>query len=203
MDARQIFTIGHSTLAVGDFLSMLKANDVTAVADVRSTPYSRFNPGFNREALKGDLQVNGVSYVFLGKELGGRPRDPECYEDGRASYPRMAETDEFKRGLERVIQGSATHRIALMCSEGDPLSCHRMLLIARALTERGVPVVHVSRNGRLETQAEAEDRLVRLVGLSETMLLSPSELLAEAYGLQAKRVAYAERSGAPADAEAV
>ena len=203
MGARQILTIGHSTLAVSDFLSMLKANDVTAVADVRSAPYSRFNPGFNREALKGEVQKHGVSYVFLGKELGGRPADPACYENGRVSYPKMAETDEFKRGLERVIQGSATHRIALMCSEGDPLNCHRTLLIARALAERGVPVVHVTRDGRLEAQAEAEDRLMRLVGLSETMFRSRSELLAEAYGLQARRVAYTERGGAPADAETV
>lgn len=204
MDAHQVFTIGHSTLAVGDFLAALKANNVTAVADVRSAPYSRFNPSFNREALKVELQKHGISYVFLGKELGGRPSDPTCYENGRASYLKMAQATVFKEGLERIVQGSASRRIALMCSEGDPLNCHRTLLVARALTERGIPVVHIGRKGDQEAHGAAEDRLIRLVGLTEDLLHGRDELLAEAYIVQAKRVAYEERSGdAPADAEAV
>ncbi len=203
MEFQQIFTIGHSTLSVGAFVSALTANSVTAVADVRSAPYSRFNPAFNRELLQSDLNAHGVHYVFLGKELGGRPADQACYENGRASYSKMAQTDEFRAGLKRVIQGSMSHRIALMCSEGEPLNCHRTLLVARALAARGLAVVHIEKNGRSESQADLEERLIRVVGLSESLLRSRDEVLAEAYDLQAKRVAYLQRGGAEASAEAV
>lgn len=202
MEPHQIFTIGHSTLSIDAFLSALTVNGVNAVADVRSAPFSRFNPVFNRDSLKRELKMRGIHYVFLGKELGGRPADPACYENGRASYSRMAQTGLFKAGLDRVIQGSISHRIALMCSEGDPLNCHRTLLIARALCERGLAVVHIERNGQSARQEDIEARLIRVAGLSEDLLRSHDEVLAEAYEIQAKRVAYTERGGAEA-AEAV
>ena len=134
-----------------------------------------------------------MHYVFLGKELGGRPADPACYENGRASYSRMAQTDVFKAGLDRVIEGSVSHRIALMCSEGQPLNCHRTLLIARALAERGLAIAHIERNGQSASHAEIEARLIHVVGLSENLLRSRDELLAEAYDLQAGRVAYIKK----------
>jgi len=203
MEHQQIFTIGHSTLSVDAFLSTLRANGVTAVADVRSAPYSRFNPSFNREPLKSELNAHGIHYVFLGKLLGGRPADRACYENGRASYAKMAETDEFKAGLHRVIEGSASYRIALMCSEGDPLNCHRTLLVSRALAKLGLAVVHIERNGQSQSHVDLETRLIHVAGLSETLLRSHEEVLAEAYDLQAKRVAYTERSRVESDVEAV
>ena len=202
MECPQIFTTGHSTLSLDAFLSALQANVVSVVADVRSAPYSRFNPAFNRDPLSRELKARGMRYVFLGKELGGRPADPTCYENGRASYSRMAQTDVFRAGLDRVIQGSRSHRIALMCSEGEPLNCHRTLLIARALAERGVAVAHIERNGQSASQAEIEARLIRTVGLSDNLLRSHDEALGEAYDLQAKRVAHVERAGTEAGAEA-
>jgi uncharacterized protein (DUF488 family) len=203
MESHRILTIGHSTLSFDAFVSTLTANGVSAIADVRSAPYSRFNPAFNRDALKRELKACGMRYVFLGKELGGRPADPACYENGRASYTRMAQTDLFMVGLDRVIQGSVSHRIALMCSEGDPLNCHRTLLVARALAERGLPIAHIERNGQSTSQVDIEARLLRTVGLSDNLLRSRDELLAEAYDLQAKRVAYVERARTDASAEAV
>ena len=202
MECHQILTIGHSTLSLDAFLSALPANGVSAVADVRSAPYSRFNPAFNRDPLSRELKARGIRYVFLGKELGGRPADPACYENSRASYSRMAQTDVFKAGLSRVIQGSMSHRIALMYSEGEPLNCHRTLLIARALAERGVAIAHIERNGQSASQTEIEARLIRTVGLSDSLLRSHDEVLGEAYDLQAKRVAYVERAGTEAGAEA-
>jgi uncharacterized protein (DUF488 family) len=193
MDCHPIFTIGHSTLFLDVFFSALRANGVSAIADVRSAPYSPFNPAFNRDSLRRELKAQAMHYVFLGNELGGRPADPACYENGRASYSRMAQTDVFKAGLDRVIQGSVSHRIARMCSEGQPLNCHRTLLIARALAERGLAVAHIERNRQSASQAEIEARLIRGVGLSENLLRSLAEMLAEAYDLQAKRVAYLER----------
>jgi uncharacterized protein (DUF488 family) len=203
MECHRILTIGHSTLSLDAFLSALRASGVSAVADVRSAPYSRFNPAFNRDPLERELKACGMRYVFLGKELGGRPADPACYENGRASYTRMAQADLFVAGLDRVIQGSISHRIALMCAEGDALHCHRTLLIARALAERGLPIAHIERNGEPTSQADIEARLIRTVGLSDNLLRSRDEVLAEAYDLQARRVAYVERPGTEAGAEAV
>jgi uncharacterized protein (DUF488 family) len=203
MAVSQIFTIGHSTLSAKRFIEALAANDVTAVADVRSAPYSRFNPAFNRELLKEELQKHGIVYVFLGKELGGRPSDPACYENGRVSYTKMATTEEFKTGIDRILRGSEAHRIALMCSEGDALTCHRALLVARTLVALGVPVIHIGRSSDLETQTALEDRLLRLCGLTDSLLRDRAERLDEAYAIQAKRVAYVERDGTKADAEAV
>jgi len=203
MQSHEVFTIGHSTLSVLAFVELLQANNVTAVADVRSTPYSRFNPGFNRENLKKELQTVGLGYVFMGKELGGRPSDPAHFTNGRASYVRMAQSEEFQQGLKRILDGRSTHRIALMCAEGDPLTCHRTLLVARALAERSVPVVHIGRGGLLETHEATEARLMQVTGVQEDLLHSRAETLAAAYELQAQRVAYAEPPAADAGAEAV
>ena len=203
MESHQIFTIGHSTLSFDTFVSALAAYGVNVVADVRSAPFSRFNPAFNRDLLKRELKSRGVEYLFVGKELGGRPADSACYENGRASYARMAQTDLFLSGLDRVIQGSKVHRIALMCSEAEPLNCHRTLLIARALTERGVAVTHIERNGQSASHADVEARLLTLVGLSENLFRTRDEVLADAYEIQTRRVAYAEPRDGEAAAEAV
>lgn len=193
MASHQIFTIGHSTHSLDSFLALLRAHEVSTVVDVRSSPYSRFNPVFNREPLKQELKAQGMYYVFLGKELGGRPSDPACYESGRANYVKMAATDLFRTGLQRVVEGSVSQGIVLMCSEADPLECHRTLLVTRAMAERGIAVAHIHRQGTVETQAEAEERLLRAVGLSGNLLRSRDEALAEAYVLQARRVAYVEQ----------
>jgi uncharacterized protein (DUF488 family) len=186
-----ILTIGHSTLPIADFIDLLKRHSVTAIADVRSAPYSRFTPAFNRESLKTTLRDNGIAYVFVGEELGGRPKDLACYENNRVSYARMAQMPWFHDGLKRLSQGSESHRIAMMCAEQDPLACHRTLLVARVLATRSIPVFHIHQDGSLEPQSVAETRLLRMVGLpGDDLFRSRDELLAEAYALQELRVAY-------------
>ncbi|MEW6186949.1 MAG: DUF488 domain-containing protein [Thermodesulfobacteriota bacterium] len=189
-----IFTIGHSTHTLKDFVTLLTKHCITAVADVRSSPYSRFNPQFNKETLEGDLRKNGIKYVFLGHELGGRSDDPTCFEKGRVSYSRLAQTELFKSGLDRLILGIKDYRIALMCAEKDPLQCHRTLLVARALVERGVVVVHILANGRLESQQDAMERLLDLVGLPhEDLFRSRDELVSDALALREEHVAYVNK----------
>src|SRR5262249_44809331 len=135
-----LFTIGHSTHSLEVFVELLTHHGVTALADVRSAPFSRFNPQFNKDALARGLNARGIRYVFLGRELGARANDSSLYENGRVRYARLAQTDLFKQGIARVIQGATEHRIALMCAERDPLECHRTLLVSRALDEQGVEV---------------------------------------------------------------
>ncbi|MBU6299099.1 MAG: DUF488 domain-containing protein, partial [Alphaproteobacteria bacterium] len=123
-----LFTIGHSTHSVERFLALLAGAGVQAVIDVRTVPQSRRFPHFNEAALTESLRAAGLSYVFLGKELGGRPADLALYTDGIADFEKMARSATFRDGLEQVIAGAREHHIALMCSEKHPLDCHRCLL---------------------------------------------------------------------------
>ena len=193
-----IYTIGHSTHSAEAFLALLRQHQVEAVADVRSSPFSRFNPQFNREALEQFLKMNGIRYVFLGKELGARSEDRSCYLDGRVQYARLAQTLLFQSGLDRVLQGAARYRVALMCAEKEPLECHRTLLVAEALATRGQPVIHIHADGHLETHAAALERLLDVTGIPrEDLFRSKEELLAEALVRQEKQVAYVDEAQAP------
>jgi uncharacterized protein (DUF488 family) len=194
-----VFTIGHSTHTIERFVGLLRQHGVTAVADVRSVPYSRFQPQFNRETLAAALKGRGIAYVFLGKELGARSEDKTCYENGQVQYRRLAKTEAFRSGLERVRLGSGNHRITLMCAEREPLECHRTLLVGHELAASGVPVVHIHDDGRLESHADAMKRLVTLVGLPDHDLFrSQSELIEQACAAQEKRVAYVDVHAAQA-----
>ena len=186
-----IYTIGHSNHAAERFGELLRQHAVGAVADVRSTPFSRFNPQFNRRTLAASLRDGGIHYVFLGDELGARSKDPACYDAGRVSYAKLARSEPFRRGLERVLGGMQEHRIALMCAEREPLECHRTILVSRELERAGVPVTHILHDGSLETHERAMERLIgelRLTG--EDLFKRHAELIEEAYEVQAARVAY-------------
>lgn len=196
-----VLTIGHSTHALDAFMALLKQHTVTALADVRSAPFSRFNPQFNKDALDRELKTHGIKYVFLGRELGARSDDPSCYENGRVQYGRLARTELFIQGIARVMKGAGEHRIALMCAEKEPLECHRTLLVARALDEQGVEVVHILGDGRLESHSAAMERLLDLTGLPhDDLFRSRADLVAEALARQEEKVAYVDEKVA-AEAE--
>ena len=187
-----ILTIGHSTHTLEAFVALLRRHHVAQVADVRSAPYSRFNPQFNREPLARSLVACGIEYVFLGLELGGRSDDPSCYENGRIRYDRLGSTQLFQRGLDRVVHDMAGHRIALMCAEKEPLECHRTLLVAQALQTRGVAVGHILTDGALESHAAAMDRLLAMHGDSKqgAFFGLPGDRIERAVAKQAERIAY-------------
>lgn len=194
----QAFTIGHSTHCAEAFLALLRLHDVDAVADVRSSPFSRFNPQFNRVPFEQLLKANGIRYVFLGKELGARSDDRSCYDHGRVQYSRLAQTALFQSGIDRVLQGAAKYRVALMCAEKEPLECHRTLLVAKALAARGQRVLHIHADGHLETHEAAMERLLKMTGVpDEDMFLSKEELLTKALARQEEQVAYVEEAHEP------
>ena len=198
MEAVEILTIGHSTLPYERFLELLRRTNVTAIADVRTAPYSRQFPQFNRETLSNELRADQIAYVFLGNELGGRPSDHQFYCDGVADYERMSRTAEFDKGLDRVLEGAKKYRIALMCSERDPLDCHRCLLVGRALAQRGIRVSHILTDGHVVSHPEIEDTLLKLSGRDTDDFFSPrSDQLAAAYRERARRVAFAEPQPGP------
>ncbi len=155
----QVHTIGHSNHDLGTFVELLRAAGIDAVADVRSAPWSRYAAQFNQEPLRTGLADAGITYAFLGHELGGRPTDPDCYgSDGHVLYDVVATKPWFRAGLERLRRGAAERHVAVMCSEGDPADCHRHRLIARVLTAEGAEVVHLLPDHTTITAAELFER---------------------------------------------
>jgi uncharacterized protein (DUF488 family) len=188
-----VYTVGHSTHSMDAFLDLAKRHELTAIADVRSQPYSRYTPHFNREALRAALKPLGIAYVFLGELLGARTNDPRCYEKGRVQYDRLAKTAAFAQGLERVIEGASRYRVALMCAESDPITCHRAILVSRHLTARGIEIRHCLANGRVERQPQLEERLLRKLGVhTPDLFKSRDESIREAYRIQGEAIAYQE-----------
>jgi uncharacterized protein (DUF488 family) len=187
----QIFTVGHSTHSIEKFIQLLKQHKITAIADVRSAPYSRHLSHFNRELLQNSLKENGIQYVFLGRELGARSEDECCYVDEKVSYSLLAKTKLFQTGIDRVIDGSQLFNIALMCAEKDPLDCHRTILVAKNLIDRGCQVVHVLASGSLESHSKSMERLLTQLDLSGDDLFRSLELTYEAaYEIQGEKIAY-------------
>jgi len=190
-----VYTIGHSTYPIERLIELLKQQSITAVPDVRSHPYSRMNPQFNREPLTQALRTAGIQYVFLGNELGARSEDKRCYRNGQVQYDLLAETEIFKQGIKRVLEGAHMYRVALMCAEKEPLECHRTILVARKLVDEGVPVKHILGDGRLEAHEHAIERLLTNLRVLETdMFRSHEEAVREAYALQGNAIAYREQS---------
>ena len=189
-----LHTVGHSNHSVDRFIALLTPHGITAVADVRSRPFSRRHPQFNKDRLAAELTRHGIAYVFLGKELGARTEDPSCYENGKVQYPRLAATALFKAGIDRVLDGAQKYRIALMCAEKEPLDCHRTLLVSRALERLGVSIAHILADGSVETQEQTWSRLIDLMGLSkEDLFHDHADLLARACQMREDKIAYVKQ----------
>lgn len=156
----KLFSIGHSNHEIDTFVALLQKHGITAIADARSHPYSRFLPQFNRVTLQEFLAKQEIQYVFLGRELGARPSDRSCYLDGKAVYEKIAATDAFHQGIQRVRKGLKKHKIALMCAEQDPLTCHRAILVCQHLRHLEVPINHILKNGDLEPHEHLEARML-------------------------------------------
>jgi uncharacterized protein (DUF488 family) len=186
-----LYSIGHSTHPIETFVGLLQMHGVTALVDVRSHPYSRHFPQFSKDALKDALQKCGITYVFLGKELGARSENPACYRQGKVQYDLLAKEPLFAQGLDRLRQGMQKFQIALMCAEKDPLECHRAVLVARRMYESGTPVQHIHADGHLEEHRAMESRMLQLHKMSETdMFRSRDEVVADAYLIHGERIAY-------------
>ena len=159
-----IFSIGHSNHPIGHFLGLLVRHGVTALADVRTTPYSRFNPQFRREALAASLHEADIAYVFLGEELGGKRAG--------VTHADIARSESFRRGLDRLREGADRYRVAFMCAEREPLDCHRTILVARHLRAPGLAIRHILADGSVEEHDSVERRLVEQAGEAPPPLMA-------------------------------
>lgn len=196
----RLYTVGHSNHEIHRFMELLKMHEITAVADVRSSPYSKFNPQYNREPLQKTLKESGIAYVFLGVELGPRSEDPSCYVDGKVQYRRLAAAQSFRSGLNRLLTGMKTHRIALMCAEKDPITCHRMILVCRGLRLEPIEIGHILEDGRIEALRESEKRLLLELKMRQLRLFEkPEDLIQRAYDTQGARIAYVRNDDVDAE----
>jgi uncharacterized protein (DUF488 family) len=180
-----VYTIGHSNHPQERFVALLRGAAITALADVRSTPFSRRHPQFSKPVLAEALQQEAIAYVYLGEELGGLRKDPGLLRDGAPDYDKIAATESFRHGLDRVIDGAGRHRIALMCAEREPLDCHRFLLVSRHLTLRGARINHILGDGSIEEHNDTLRRLLAKTHLDAGELFAdgapPEEVVARAF----------------------
>ncbi len=163
----RVFTVGHSNHTVEYFLGLLRSQAIQVVVDTRSQPYSKYAVQFDYDSLKAALEAAGIRYLYLGRELGGRPEGDEFYDEtGHVLYDRVASTRLFQKGLSRLEKGIREYTVALVCAEESPAECHRRLLIGRVLLDRGIRVEHIRGEGRVQTEeevaAEADPNLDQL-----------------------------------------
>lgn len=209
--AVRLYTVGHSNQTLPQLVGLLAKHGINAVADVRSMPFSRRLPQFNRPELEAEFPRHSIRYVFLGEELGARRDEAAAYDGLQAAYERVALLPVFQAGLERILRGlDRGLTLALLCAERDPLTCHRAILVSRHLQNRGVEVQHILGDGSLESHQALEQRMrlalrklgviedgtagVQLDLLGNAMPQLPSlteaEELEEAYRQQGRRIAY-------------
>ena len=194
--ANPIHTVGHSNLSTESLVGMLKRRGIAQVIDVRSTPYSRYVPQFNRNNIRATLERNGTGYTHMGDALGGRPQDDRLYDrDGRANYELMAQEKTFQDRVRQVERMAEDSHIALMCTEADPLRCHRTLLVSQELASRGMDIIHLMRDDQQESHEETMEKLLAVWKLlrDEDAGMTRRQLIEEAVRNQAAKVAYRRR----------
>ncbi len=192
-----VYTVGCSNHSLEAFLALLCMHQVHAVADVRSMPYSRFTPQFNAPALKAGLVAAGLFYIPMGEEFGARRKESDAYLDGKVDFARVKALPLFQQGIERVRAGREREvRIALMCTEKDPIDCHRFVLVSRNLEKAlGLPINHILSDGSLEATASVEDRMMKKAGLQLDMFNPDREpLVEEAYRIIGAQIAFSEET---------
>jgi uncharacterized protein (DUF488 family) len=190
-----IYTIGHSNYESYQFIKILHSHSIETIVDVRSAPYSKYCPQFNMDTIKQALNNSGIEYLFLGKELGARPKEQDCYVGGKVSFEKLRESEFFKKGMLQLLDETEKHNIAIMCSEKEPIDCHRAILISRVLTQQGVTVKHILSEKELMEHKDLEEQLLKKCKVEETLFDTESSKqlnLQEAYQKQEKMISYQE-----------
>jgi len=159
-----LYSIGYGSRSIEEVLELLKRYRIHTVVDVRSSPYSSFKPEFSRENLLAALQDHGISYSFLGDQLGGRPDDADCYTDessdkSTVDYVKVRESSAFKSGILRLLSiGNSEAPACVLCSEEKPEQCHRSTMIGMDLESRGISILHIDELGDLQSQRKVIQR---------------------------------------------
>lgn len=158
----EVYTVGHSSHSVQYFIDLLNMHGINCALDVRSVPFSKYVPQFNKDTIKNTLNNCGIYCIYMGYELGIIRTEKEVYnENGYIDFEKIRHSDFFRKGIERILTGvKKGYKIVVMCTEKDPIDCHRSILIGKELSDRGIIIKHILEDGRLETQKQFEDRLI-------------------------------------------
>ena len=189
MEKLTCFTIGHSIHSIEAFIKLLKQTGINTLVDVRSSPYSKYNPQYNKEILKNSLTSEQITYIFMGPELGAKHQEPQVLEsDGRVNFEKVRNLDTFKEGIRRLITGMEKgYKMALMCSEKNPLECHRFSLVSYALKKEGVQVRHILEDGSIKENYELEESFLSKV---PDMFKTKEQEIEEGYKILEIKVAF-------------
>lgn len=141
-----IYTLGHSKLDFMSFISLIQANNINHIIDIRSIPYSRRAPWSNKSRLPDLLRPFKIRYTYLGHKLGGKKKSIENHSKQQG----VTSQEIYKIGIERLLQLSMRDNLTLLCSEGDPENCHRQHIVAQTLIDSGVKVIHILGDGTLK-----------------------------------------------------
>jgi len=201
-----IYTVGHSTHSHEHFLELIKSKDINCVVDVRSVPFSRYANNYNKDVIKAFLNRNHLIYLYMGEELGARQSSPSLYTpEGYLDFEKTSKSKIFLSGIKRIMDGlEKKYSITLMCTEKDPIECHRAILVAKELIKNGCTVIHIMDNGQTQTQDQLEQRMLDHYfpnwgqqSLFEEVEsnLSRDELILKAYQLKNKEIGYSLNSG--------
>lgn len=157
MSSKTCYTIGHSNYPIEKFLELLKKYNINVVVDARSAPYSKYAPQFNKKNINPELKKSGIDYIFMGDLIGAKINDPQYLKDGKVDLEKLRSKSSFKAGINRILQGiEKNFIIAVMCSEKDPLKCHRFHSISKELMLAGLSVLHILEDGEVKSQQELE-----------------------------------------------
>ena len=194
-----LLSIGHSQHNVDYFLELLRSHNVNYILDVRSTPYSQFAASYNRENIKDTLKRNGVDYAYMGDYFGARPRDYSLYsQNGYLDFEKVANSEKFKIGFDNVEKGvKQGNRIAFMCTEKDPIECHRAILVTNEFYKAGYLIEHIMPDNTVQTQKTLNERLLDMyypnrnqISLFSSENLSEEQYIKEAYKKQNIKIGY-------------
>jgi uncharacterized protein (DUF488 family) len=163
MKESTIYSIGHGNKKIEKFIDELKSFKIHFLLDIRSKPYSKWNPQFNQSQLETELKKNDITYVFVGDVLGGLPEDRSCYNyDGKVLYEIIKEKDFFKKGLQRLTTANNKKiNLAIMCSESKPEECHRSKLIGQELIKKEVSLNHIISTKKIKSQLDVMNELTK------------------------------------------
>lgn len=175
-----IYTIGYGDRDIEAFTAVLQQYQIAYLIDVRTAPYSGYKPDFSKERLERALGQQGIRYVFMGEQLGGRPADPDCYSGEKVDYEKIKVKGWYQEGIGRITNAfQQQRRVVLMCSEGKPENCHRSKLLGVSLTDLNIPVAHIDENNQLKTQVEV---IVQLTGGQLGLFGEPAFTSRKRYG---------------------
>lgn len=188
--SNRLFSVGHSNHSFEDFTPLLMRHGVTMLVDVRSSPFSRYATDFNRDALENNLARVGIAYTFLGDQLGGRPTGTSCYTGGKVDYRLVARTPAFKEGMAQLTNLAESHVCAVMCSEKDPLNCHRFALVCREVVRAGLDCWHIMSDGKAESHAMVVERMMSQLNVDMPLFPADDTAVDLAYQKLGRKIAY-------------